>query len=92
MVAHIDDGDREEMLFSALFACPKCGHSISELAPGLFHSTTLLAPALPVTDSASSSSLTNSALSQMTAWRWQKVRFGDGRAERLVFSDAHLSG
>ena len=36
MVAHIDDGDQEEMLFSALFACPKCGHSISELEPRLF--------------------------------------------------------
>ena len=36
MVAHTDDGDQEEMLFSALFACPKCGHSISELEPRLF--------------------------------------------------------
>ena len=36
LVAHIDDGDQEEMLFSALFACPKCGHSISELEPRLF--------------------------------------------------------
>ena len=36
MVAHIGDDDQEEMLFSALFACPKCGHSISELEPRLF--------------------------------------------------------
>ena len=26
----------EELVFSALFACPKCGHSISELEPKLF--------------------------------------------------------
>ncbi|WP_279244869.1 excinuclease ABC subunit UvrA [Candidatus Litorirhabdus singularis] len=30
------DGDGEEVLFSARFACPKCGHSISELEPKLF--------------------------------------------------------
>ena len=36
MVAHIGDDDQGEMLFSALFACPKCGHSISELEPRLF--------------------------------------------------------
>ncbi len=31
-----DDGDSEEMIFSARFACPICGHSISELEPKLF--------------------------------------------------------
>ena len=31
-----EDGDSEEMLFSARFACPICGHSISELEPKLF--------------------------------------------------------
>ena len=36
VVSKIDDGNDEEMLFSALFACPKCGHSISELEPKLF--------------------------------------------------------
>jgi excinuclease ABC subunit A len=30
------DGDGDEILFSARFACPKCGHSISELEPKLF--------------------------------------------------------
>jgi excinuclease ABC subunit A len=30
------DGDGEDILFSARFACPKCGHSISELEPKLF--------------------------------------------------------
>jgi excinuclease ABC subunit A len=30
------DGDGDDMLFSARFACPKCGHSISELEPKLF--------------------------------------------------------
>lgn len=28
--------NKEDMIFSALFACPKCGHSISELEPKLF--------------------------------------------------------
>ena len=36
VVSKIDDENDEEMLFSALFACPKCGHSISELEPKLF--------------------------------------------------------
>jgi excinuclease ABC subunit A len=31
-----DDKDTDEILFSARFACPKCGHSISELEPKLF--------------------------------------------------------
>jgi len=31
-----EDGDSEEMIFSARFACPICGHSISELEPKLF--------------------------------------------------------
>jgi len=30
------DGDGEELIFSARFACPKCGHSIQELEPRLF--------------------------------------------------------
>ncbi len=30
------DGDDEDILFSAKFACPVCGHSISELEPKLF--------------------------------------------------------
>jgi excinuclease ABC subunit A len=30
------DGDRDDMLFSARFACPVCGHSIAELEPKLF--------------------------------------------------------
>jgi len=37
LVAPMDDEeDREEMIFSARFACPICGHSISELEPKLF--------------------------------------------------------
>ncbi|WP_407294935.1 excinuclease ABC subunit UvrA [Stutzerimonas zhaodongensis] len=31
-----EDDDSEEMIFSARFACPVCGHSISELEPKLF--------------------------------------------------------
>jgi excinuclease ABC subunit A len=30
------EGDGEDLLFSARFACPRCGHSISELEPKLF--------------------------------------------------------
>jgi len=30
------DGDGEDMVFSARFACPTCGHSIQELEPRLF--------------------------------------------------------
>ncbi len=30
------DGGGEELVFSALFACPRCGHSIPELEPRLF--------------------------------------------------------
>jgi excinuclease ABC subunit A len=30
------DGGREDVSFSARFACPKCGHSIDELEPRLF--------------------------------------------------------
>ena len=31
-----EDDNREDMIFSARFACPICGHSISELEPKLF--------------------------------------------------------
>lgn len=34
-VAFMDGGD-EELIFSARFACPECGHSIQELEPRLF--------------------------------------------------------
>jgi len=30
------DGDTDELIFSARFACPECGHSIQELEPRLF--------------------------------------------------------
>ena len=30
------DGEGEEIIFSARFACPKCGHSIQELEPRIF--------------------------------------------------------
>ena len=35
-VAWIDDPQREELLFSASFACPVCGYSIPDLEPRLF--------------------------------------------------------
>ncbi|GFD79648.1 UvrABC system protein A [Tenacibaculum sp. KUL118] len=36
VVADMDDKDAEEIVFSANFACPHCGYSISELEPRLF--------------------------------------------------------
>ncbi|MCO7226715.1 excinuclease ABC subunit UvrA [Pleionea sp. CnH1-48] len=30
------DGDKDDLLFSAKFACPECGHSLTELEPRLF--------------------------------------------------------
>jgi len=35
-IAFMDDPDREELLFSANFACPHCGYSMQELEPRLF--------------------------------------------------------
>lgn len=35
-VAFMDDADKEELLFSANFACPHCGYSMQELEPRLF--------------------------------------------------------
>ena len=35
-VADMDDPDADEMIFSARFACPVCGYSISELEPRMF--------------------------------------------------------
>ena len=36
LVASMDADGSEEMVFSARFACPHCGHAISELEPKLF--------------------------------------------------------
>ncbi len=35
-VAWMDEPDASELIFSANFACPECGHSIQELEPRLF--------------------------------------------------------
>ncbi|HET7369816.1 MAG TPA: excinuclease ABC subunit UvrA [Gammaproteobacteria bacterium] len=35
-IAYMDEPDREELAFSANFACPICGYSLSELEPRLF--------------------------------------------------------
>jgi excinuclease ABC subunit A len=35
-VAWMDEANREELIFSANFACPQCGYSIPELEPRLF--------------------------------------------------------
>lgn len=35
-VAYMDDASAEEIIFSANFACPHCGYSISELEPRMF--------------------------------------------------------
>ena len=36
VVGWMDDSDQEEIVFSANFACPKCGYSMQELEPRLF--------------------------------------------------------
>jgi excinuclease ABC subunit A len=33
---HFMDGEKDDLLFSAKFACPQCGHSLTELEPRLF--------------------------------------------------------
>ncbi len=35
-ITFMDDEDRDDLLFSARFACPQCGHSIQELEPRFF--------------------------------------------------------
>ncbi len=35
-IAFMDDENRPELVFSARFACPECGHSIQELEPRFF--------------------------------------------------------
>ncbi|MDC0601481.1 excinuclease ABC subunit UvrA [Aliiglaciecola sp.] len=35
-VAFMDESDKDELVFSANFACPHCGYSMSELEPRLF--------------------------------------------------------
>ena len=35
-IAFMDEPDREELIFSANFACPQCGYSMQELEPRLF--------------------------------------------------------
>lgn len=35
-IAYMDEPDKEELVFSANFACPHCGYSIAELEPRLF--------------------------------------------------------
>jgi len=36
IASFMDDETADDMVFSSLFACPECGHSISELEPRLF--------------------------------------------------------
>jgi excinuclease ABC, A subunit len=36
LVSPMEQGKGDEMVFSSLFACPECGHSIAELEPRLF--------------------------------------------------------
>ena len=35
-ISYMDDPDKEELTFSARFACPECGYSLTELEPRLF--------------------------------------------------------
>ncbi len=55
LVAPMDDEPGEEIIFSARFACPVCGHAISELEPKLF-SFNNPAGACPTCDGLGSSS------------------------------------
>jgi excinuclease ABC subunit A len=36
LLAPMDDSQQQDLIFSARFACPQCGHSIQELEPRLF--------------------------------------------------------
>ncbi len=36
LLAPMDDSGQQDLIFSARFACPQCGHSIQELEPRLF--------------------------------------------------------
>ena len=36
IASYMDEEDTDDITFSSLFACPKCGHSITELEPRLF--------------------------------------------------------
>jgi len=36
VITDMDDDSKDDMVFSSLFACPVCGHSITELEPRLF--------------------------------------------------------
>jgi len=36
MIAFIDEGEGDEMVFSSKYACPVCGYSLTELEPRLF--------------------------------------------------------
>jgi len=63
-IAWMDKTDNEELLFSAKFACPECGYSLSELeSRGCSLSTTRPAPARNATASAYASILIRNASS-----------------------------
>ena len=36
IASYMDEGAGDDLVFSSLFACPECGHSITELEPRLF--------------------------------------------------------
>jgi Excinuclease ABC subunit A len=54
-VAFLDQPERAEPLFSAGYACPLCGYSLSELEPRLFSFNNPLGPVRNATDWGSSS-------------------------------------
>lgn len=49
IIADMEDNSAEELVFSANFACPVCGYSMSELEPRLFSFNNRQVPARPVT-------------------------------------------
>jgi len=52
LVAYMDEPQRPDQIFSARYACPHCGYSLSELEPRLFSFNNPAAPARAATASA----------------------------------------
>lgn len=80
VVADMDDTAAEEMVFSANFACPVCGYSMTELEPRLFSFNNPPVPVQPVTARACSNISIRIAWCRTPICRWPVVRFAAGIA------------
>lgn len=92
LVAPMDeDEDVEEIIFSARFACPVCGHSISELEPKLF-SFNNPAGACPTCDGLGVKQFFDAPGGQrrVDPGRGRDPRLGP--AQRLLLPDARFAG